>query len=165
GLSRVLVATDIAARGIDVDGITHVVNYDMPDVPENYVHRIGRTARAGAEGVAVAFCAPDERDELHAVERLIRMRIPVKPVPAGIAHPASAPPGSAPGGRPAHVSHGPVHGQPRPAPAPQQGAAPAHSHATPPAPTPPGGRPPWMGPPAAGRSSVPRRIAWRKNRR
>jgi ATP-dependent RNA helicase RhlE len=91
GMSRVLVATDIAARGIDVDGITHVVNFDMPDVPENYVHRIGRTARAGNEGVAIAFCAPDERSELVAVERLIRMRIPVRPVPAGIAHPAPGP--------------------------------------------------------------------------
>ncbi len=90
GLSRVLVATDIASRGIDVDEITHVVNYDMPDVPENYVHRIGRTARAGAEGVAIAFCSPEEREELAAVERLIGMRIPVKPVPPGIARPAPA---------------------------------------------------------------------------
>jgi ATP-dependent RNA helicase RhlE len=88
GVSRVLVATDIASRGIDVDEITHVVNYDLPDVPENYVHRIGRTARAGAEGVAVTFCAPEEREELAAVERTIRMRIPVRPVPPGIAHPA-----------------------------------------------------------------------------
>jgi ATP-dependent RNA helicase RhlE len=78
GKIRVLVATDIAARGIDVEGITHVVNYDMPDVPENYVHRIGRTARAGTSGTAIAFCAPDEREELAAVERLIRMRIPVR---------------------------------------------------------------------------------------
>jgi ATP-dependent RNA helicase RhlE len=54
-----------------------VVNYDMPDVPENYVHRIGRTARAGAGGIAIAFCAPDEREELHAVEKLIRIKIPV----------------------------------------------------------------------------------------
>ncbi len=83
GSSRVLVATDIAARGIDVDGITHVVNYDMPDVPENYVHRIGRTARAGASGTAIAFCAPEEREELAAVERLIRMRIPVRSGNAG----------------------------------------------------------------------------------
>jgi ATP-dependent RNA helicase RhlE len=91
GLSRVLVATDIAARGIDVEDVTHVVNYDMPDVPENYVHRIGRTARAGAGGVAIAFCAPDEREELHAVEKLIRLRIPVRPVPAGIMHAAPTP--------------------------------------------------------------------------
>ena len=78
GATRVLVATDIAARGIDIDGVSHVVNYEMPDVPENYVHRIGRTARAGAAGVAIAFCAPDERAELEAVERLIRMRIPAR---------------------------------------------------------------------------------------
>jgi ATP-dependent RNA helicase RhlE len=89
GLSRVLVATDIAARGIDVDGVSHVVNYDLPDVPENYVHRIGRTARAGAGGTAIAFCAPEEREELAAVERLIRLKIPVRPVPGGIPHPAS----------------------------------------------------------------------------
>ena len=88
GISRVLVATDIASRGIDVEEITHVVNYDLPDVPENYVHRIGRTARAGAEGAAITFCSPEEREELAAVERLIRMRIPVRPVPPGIAHPA-----------------------------------------------------------------------------
>jgi ATP-dependent RNA helicase RhlE len=81
GRLRVLVATDIAARGIDVDGITHVINYDMPDVPENYVHRIGRTARAGAEGTAIAFCASDEREELAAVEKLIHTHIPVRPVP------------------------------------------------------------------------------------
>jgi len=91
GLGRVLVATDIAARGLDIEEITHVVNYDLPDVPENYVHRIGRTARAGAEGVAITFCAPEERDELAAVERLIRTRIPVRPVPRGIAQPAPAP--------------------------------------------------------------------------
>jgi ATP-dependent RNA helicase RhlE len=81
GSTRVLVATDIASRGIDIDDITHVINYDLPDVPENYVHRIGRTARAGAEGVAIAFCSPEEREELAAVERLIRMRIPVRSTP------------------------------------------------------------------------------------
>ena len=92
GSSRVLVATDIAARGIDVDDITHVINFDLPDVPEVYIHRIGRTARAGAEGVAIAFCGPDEREELSAIERLIRMRIPVRSVPGGLARPAPAPP-------------------------------------------------------------------------
>ena len=56
-----LVATDIAARGIDVDGITHVINFDLPNVPESYVHRIGRTARAGAAGMAISFCAAEER--------------------------------------------------------------------------------------------------------
>jgi ATP-dependent RNA helicase RhlE len=84
GQTRVLVATDIAARGIDVEEISHVVNFDMPDVPENYVHRIGRTARAGASGIAIAFCSSDERGELAAVERLIRFRIPVKPVPTDL---------------------------------------------------------------------------------
>ncbi len=77
GKIRVLVATDIAARGIDVDGVSHVFNYDLPDVPETYVHRIGRTARAGASGSAVAFCAADETDELKQIEKITRMRIPV----------------------------------------------------------------------------------------
>jgi len=66
GHPRVLVATDVAARGIDVDGITHVINYELPEVPETYVHRIGRTARAGASGVAVSLCASDERDQLRS---------------------------------------------------------------------------------------------------
>ncbi len=72
-----LVATDIAARGIDVDGITHVINFDLPNVPESYVHRIGRTARAGASGKALSFCDGEERGQLAAIERLIRMRIAV----------------------------------------------------------------------------------------
>lgn len=75
GKLRVLVATDIAARGLDVDDITHVVNYDLPIEPETYVHRIGRTARAGASGDAVSFCAAEERDFLRAIERLIRKAI------------------------------------------------------------------------------------------
>ncbi|MGL5008955.1 MAG: DEAD/DEAH box helicase, partial [Paracoccaceae bacterium] len=73
----VLVATDVAARGIDIPGVRHVYNYDMPNVPENYVHRIGRTARAGAEGTAVAFCAPAEMGELQAVEKLLKTTLPV----------------------------------------------------------------------------------------
>jgi len=77
GRIRVLVATDIAARGIDVDGISHVFNYDLPNEPETYVHRIGRTARAGAGGDAVSFCSPPERDYLRDIERLIRRAIPV----------------------------------------------------------------------------------------
>ena len=72
-----LVATDIAARGIDVDGITHVVNYDLPEEPETYVHRIGRTARAGADGDAVSFCSARERDWLRQIEKLIRKTVPV----------------------------------------------------------------------------------------
>ena len=71
GEVRVLVATDIAARGIDVEGITHVVNFDLPNIPETYVHRIGRTARAGASGIALSFCDPEERDFLVDIERLL----------------------------------------------------------------------------------------------
>ncbi|KAF0245361.1 MAG: hypothetical protein FD180_1676 [Planctomycetota bacterium] len=78
GRIRVLVATDIAARGIDVEGITHVFNYDLPNDPDSYVHRIGRTARAGASGEAISFCSPEERGELSDIERLIRMKLPVK---------------------------------------------------------------------------------------
>jgi ATP-dependent RNA helicase RhlE len=77
GDARVLVATDIAARGIDIDGITHVVNYELPNEPESYVHRIGRTARAGAHGAAVSFCDPTERGYLRDIEKLIRRRLTV----------------------------------------------------------------------------------------
>ena len=76
GKVRTLVATDIAARGIDVEGISHVVNYDLPNIPESYVHRIGRTARAGADGVAISFCDGEERAYLRDIEKLIRMSIP-----------------------------------------------------------------------------------------
>ena len=72
GSLRTLVATDIAARGIDVDGVSHVVNFDLPNVPESYVHRIGRTARAGATGVAISLCDAEERPYLKAIETLIR---------------------------------------------------------------------------------------------
>ncbi len=77
GRARVLVATDIAARGIDIDGITHVINYELPNVPESYVHRIGRTARAGAEGIAIAFCDASERVYLRDIERLTRQKLAV----------------------------------------------------------------------------------------
>ena len=77
GRVQVLVATDIAARGIDVDGVTHVVNFDLPNVPEAYVHRIGRTARAGHAGVAISFCDSSERAYLRGIERLIRTRLSV----------------------------------------------------------------------------------------
>jgi ATP-dependent RNA helicase RhlE len=76
GQVRTLVATDIAARGIDVEGISHVVNFDLPNIPESYVHRIGRTARAGADGVAISFCDAEERAYLRDIERLIRISIP-----------------------------------------------------------------------------------------
>jgi ATP-dependent RNA helicase RhlE len=72
---RVLVATDLASRGIDVEGITHVINYDMPWEPESYVHRIGRTGRAGASGTALSFCDASERSYLRAIEKLIRRSI------------------------------------------------------------------------------------------
>jgi ATP-dependent RNA helicase RhlE len=83
GKVRTLVATDIAARGIDVDGISHVVNFDLPNVPETYVHRIGRTARAGAEGVAISLCAGEEMAFLRDIEKLIRITIPVDPPTIG----------------------------------------------------------------------------------
>ncbi|RJX29731.1 MAG: DEAD/DEAH box helicase [Desulfarculus sp.] len=78
GRTRVLVATDIASRGIDVEGITHVINYDLPNEPESYVHRIGRTGRAGADGVAISFCDAQERTYLRNIERLIRQAVPVQ---------------------------------------------------------------------------------------
>ena len=77
GSVRVLVATDIAARGIDVEGISHVINYELPMEPETYVHRIGRTARAGAEGQAISFCSAHERHSLIAIERMIHQQIPI----------------------------------------------------------------------------------------
>ena len=79
GRTKVLVATDIAARGIDIDDISHVINFELPNEPESYVHRIGRTARAGAEGTAYSFCAADERDFLRDIEILIRLKIDVMP--------------------------------------------------------------------------------------
>jgi len=77
GRVRVLVATDIAARGIDVDGVSHVVNFDLPNVPEAYVHRIGRTARAGQAGIAISFCDASERPHLRGIEKLIGTRLEV----------------------------------------------------------------------------------------
>ena len=81
GKTKVLVATDIAARGIDVSGVSHVINFELPNVAEQYVHRIGRTARAGASGIAVAFCADDEKPYLRDIERLTRQKITVTPLP------------------------------------------------------------------------------------
>ena len=77
GKTKVLVATDIAARGIDISELSHVFNYDLPEVPETYVHRIGRTARAGADGTAVSFCAPEEQEYLAGIEKLNRRKSPV----------------------------------------------------------------------------------------
>ncbi|WP_343080935.1 DEAD/DEAH box helicase [Ostreiculturibacter nitratireducens] len=93
GEIRVLVATDVAARGLDIPAVRHVYNYDLPNVPENYVHRIGRTARAGADGKAIAFCAPAEMDELRAIEKVMKIQVPViggEPwTPAPLATPAA----------------------------------------------------------------------------
>jgi ATP-dependent RNA helicase RhlE len=116
GEVRVLVATDIAARGLDIDNVSHVFNLDMPSEPESYVHRIGRTARAGAAGIAVAFCSSEERATLEQIQRLIRKEITVvreHPYPSrGVpAHPQPHPP---------HPTH-----PPQPAPAPHH--VPQHS--------------------------------------
>ena len=92
GSARVLVATDVAARGIDIDDISHVVNYDLPDVPETYVHRIGRTARAGASGISLSFCDSEERGLLKDIERLIKnpIRVLATPVLVDTAPPAGS---------------------------------------------------------------------------
>jgi ATP-dependent RNA helicase RhlE len=81
GTLRVLVATDIAARGIDIDQLPHVINHELPNVPEDYVHRIGRTGRAGSVGEAVSLVSPDEREDLRAIQKLLRREIPSQPVP------------------------------------------------------------------------------------
>lgn len=81
GKIRALVATDIAARGIDISELSHVFNFDLPEVPETYVHRIGRTGRAGAEGVAISFCSPEEKEYLAGIEKLNRKKIPVLELP------------------------------------------------------------------------------------
>ena len=80
GKFDILIATDIAARGLDVEGISHVVNFDLPEAAEDYVHRIGRTARAGASGNAISLVAPQEHKKLAAIERLIRTSIKREPV-------------------------------------------------------------------------------------
>ena len=88
GATRVLVATDIAARGIDVAGVSHVINFELPNVPESYVHRIGRTARAGAAGIAISLCDGSERSFLRDIEKLIRSRVPVMTPPERLARAA-----------------------------------------------------------------------------
>ena len=90
GEVKVLIATDIAARGIDVPGVSHVINFDLPEVPEQYVHRIGRTARAGATGIAIAFCSPDERGNLRDIERLTKQKLVAEPLPADFARTVEA---------------------------------------------------------------------------
>ncbi len=108
GSCRVLVATDIAARGIDIDAVSHVINFDLPNVPESYVHRIGRTARAGASGIAFSFCDHEERAFLRDIERLTKQTVPVAtdhPYESALGTPQAAPvgvyrpnPGSGSGG-------------------------------------------------------------------
>jgi ATP-dependent RNA helicase RhlE len=93
GRVRVLVATDVAARGLDVDNITHVFNFDLPMEPEAYVHRIGRTARAGASGIAISFCDSIERGLLRDIQRLTKAQIPVVPVPENLPEPKPVPHG------------------------------------------------------------------------
>jgi ATP-dependent RNA helicase RhlE len=109
GEVRTLVATDIAARGIDVDGVTHVVNFDLPNVPETYVHRIGRTARAGAEGIAISLCAGEEMAYLRDIEKLIRVALPKEdrrtPGKNDVGPPPSQNRGGQRNGRPAQHAH------------------------------------------------------------
>lgn len=126
GSAPVLVATDIAARGIDVDGITHVIQHDLPEVPETYVHRIGRTARAGASGEAIALCSHEDRDKLRAIERLIRQQIPAE-TRGGASAPEPAATARSPAPRPA-AQPKPPRGAHRPARQPQHRP---HGHATP----------------------------------
>jgi ATP-dependent RNA helicase RhlE len=144
GSLKVLVATDVAARGLDIPLVRHVYNYDLPNVPENYIHRIGRTARAGAAGKAIAFCAPAEMGELAAVEKALGAQLPV----IGGTRPVGAPPPPKPAG-----------GRPSPKPGPRPGPKPDPKPAAKPAPR-PGGAPaaarPAGKPPGAGRGG-PRR--------
>jgi ATP-dependent RNA helicase RhlE len=124
GHCRALVATDIAARGIDVDGVTHVVNFELPYVAEAYVHRIGRTARAGAKGEAISLCADDERPQLRDIQRLTRQTIPsfdrrgdkalgaMAAVEAELTGERPERPHGRPQGRPQPHSHGRLHGRP-----------------------------------------------------
>jgi ATP-dependent RNA helicase RhlE len=108
-----LIASDVASRGIDVDDISHVINYDLTHEPETYVHRIGRTARAGAEGHAISFCDADERQNLRAIEKLIRKTIRVNQDQPKFATAAQV-------SHVSHVSHTPAHRTAKP-----QAAAPA----------------------------------------
>ena len=109
-----LVATDIAARGIDIDGITHVINYDLPNVPESYVHRIGRTARAGASGIAISLCDASERPFLRDIEKLTRQNLKVVEDHRFRAAPARPRSASGPSHQTQPQSARPRHGHPAP---------------------------------------------------
>ena len=84
GSYRVLVATDVAARGVHVEGIAHVVNYDLPQVPEDFIHRVGRTGRAGLKGTASTFSTRSERGEIRKIEQLLQLQLTRRPVPSGL---------------------------------------------------------------------------------
>ncbi|AMJ59067.1 DEAD/DEAH box helicase [Bosea sp. PAMC 26642] len=129
GELRILVATDIAARGIDVDGISHVVQFDLPNVAETYVHRIGRTARAGASGMAIAFCTPEERGDLAAIEKLTRIAItPMGEVPYWDGRTPKKPPqNQGRGGRGGGQGAGGGRDHGRPGGGQRQGAKPQHA--------------------------------------
>ncbi|SMO95023.1 ATP-dependent RNA helicase RhlE [Thalassovita litoralis] len=99
GEAKILVATDVAARGLDIPDVKHVYNYELPNVPENYVHRIGRTARAGKDGKAVALCAPDEMDLLKDIQKAMKLTIPVASGRPWEAMPGEAKPGNGGGAR------------------------------------------------------------------
>lgn len=141
GTLQVLVATDIAARGIDIDQLPHVVNYDLPNVPEDYVHRIGRTGRAGANGEAVSLVCVDEHDMLKGIEKLIKRSLPrevipgFEPDPNAVPQPVQLRSGNPPGRRNSRSPAKPANAHARPAIAPKPGqagksltgkAAPAH---------------------------------------
>ena len=141
GKLRALVATDIAARGIDIDGISHVINFELPNIPESYVHRIGRTARAGAEGSAVSFCDGEERAYLRDIERLTKQAVPVLARPPAtepvVTHPSDDQrpprPQNGRGGRPQQRGARPGQGQgqaPQRSQAPNQGQRPPRPAAT-----------------------------------
>jgi ATP-dependent RNA helicase RhlE len=140
---RALVATDIAARGIDIDLVSHVVNFELPNIPESYVHRIGRTARAGAGGMAISLCDAEERDYLRDIERLTRQAIPATDRRGDASLALSAETGRADGRRKAHQKprqskpqHGKRHGRPGTAASQGQRRRNGHQHGADPAPAP-----------------------------
>ena len=160
GSAPVLVATDIAARGIDVDGVTHVIQFDLPEVPETYVHRIGRTARAGASGEAIALCSHEDRDKLRAIEKLIRMQIPAETRATTAEDTQRA---AIPAPRPAQPPRGAHKPQRQPQHRPAGHAKPAAPKRQAEAPRPPAGEASRRRPAAAMSTEAPRRDrSWRE---